>query len=110
MATVRSETPHGVAALDSKESSEPKPTSDVEATREIEAAAQQPPSNAAKQDEPQSSKATTALVLVSVLLSMFLVGLDRTIISTVRTLPRFYPIFLSSSHSMWLLTWVFARL
>lgn len=33
--------------------------------------------------EPKTSKSKTILVMVSVFLSMFLVGLDRTIISTV---------------------------
>lgn len=33
--------------------------------------------------EPKQSTTTTILVIVSVLLSVFLVGLDRTIISTV---------------------------
>lgn len=34
--------------------------------------------------EPETSKSKTILVMISVFLSMFLVGLDRTIISTVR--------------------------
>lgn len=35
------------------------------------------------EQEPRASKSKTILVMVSVFLSMFLVGLDRTIISTV---------------------------
>lgn len=36
-----------------------------------------------EEPEPKASKSKTILVMVSVFLSMFLVGLDRTIISTV---------------------------
>lgn len=36
-----------------------------------------------EEQEPKISKSKTILVMVSVFLSMFLVGLDRTIISTV---------------------------
>lgn len=36
-----------------------------------------------EEQEPTASKSKTILVMVSVFLSMFLVGLDRTIISTV---------------------------
>lgn len=36
--------------------------------------------------EPKTSKSKTILLMVSVFLSIFLVGLDRTIISTVRTI------------------------
>lgn len=41
-----------------------------------------------EEHQPKASKSKTLLVMVSVFLSMFLVGLDRTIISTVSRTKR----------------------
>ncbi|KAK4234362.1 major facilitator superfamily domain-containing protein [Achaetomium macrosporum] len=80
MASIRPETPQGNATLGSGESFSSKQVGDME--KSAETAAKESPSTSNEQSNEAPNKVTTALVICSVLLSMFLVALDRTIVST----------------------------
>lgn len=78
MASTRPETPPSVSDLKDDGSPSTKHPEEVANTPD---AAPTPPS------PPEGNKAKKILLLVSVFLCMFLVSLDRTIISTVRRRP-----------------------
>ncbi len=76
MASNRPESPQSSAALKTEEPPESKQASDASDT---------PDAVAAKQPAPEKgNQATRMIVMISVFLCMFLVALDRTIISTAR--------------------------
>jgi hypothetical protein len=78
----RPETSRNIAELESGEPISSNHAGDASNVPDLEANAKETSKPEGQPNEP--NKATMALVLTSVLLAMFLVALDRTIISTVR--------------------------
>ncbi|KAK4154911.1 major facilitator superfamily domain-containing protein [Chaetomidium leptoderma] len=74
--------PHDSADPMPKKSLNSGHASDLEASGDSEAAAEKPPTSEPEAQPNEASKATKIILISSVLLSMFLVALDRTIIST----------------------------
>ncbi len=81
MLTERPTTPQGTNSAAAAHSPDISPTQDGEVSSDVEAKADP---NKPVNTQDKLPKARVAILLISVFLCMFLVGLDRTIISTVR--------------------------